>query len=150
MKNRLILGLIFILFGTFFLLKDQISNYFSLFLLLLGIFFVVIYLITKTYGFLIPGSIFLGIGVGLFLEDKNPAYFLISFGLGFILIYILGFIYKKSPPWPLIPGAIFLGMGIYKILIYRGIIPKGFFEVVLPYWPVVLIIIGIYLILKKK
>ncbi len=150
MKNRLILGLIFILFGTFFLLKNQISDYLSLFLLLLGVFFIVIYLINKKYGFLIPGGILTGIGVGLFLEDKYPPYFLISFGLGFILIYILGLLYKKSPLWPLIPGAIFLGMGIYKILIYRGIIPKGIFETLLPYWPIILILIGIYLILKKR
>lgn len=150
MKNKLFLGLILILLGLFFLLKTQISDHFSLFILLVGVFFLVLYLITKVYGLLIPGGILTGLGFGLIYQDKNNALFFIFLGLGFILIYILGLIRGKSPLWPVIPGGILLGIGIYEELLARGVIPYNFIKKFSPYWPVILIIIGLYLIFKKK
>ncbi len=150
MKNKLFLGLILILLGVFFLLKTHISDNFSLFLLLVGIFFLILFLITKIYGLLIPGGILTGLGLALIYQNRSSALFFIFFGLGFILIYILGLIKGKSPFWPLIPGGIFLGIGIYEELLNRGIIPYNFIKKISPYWPVILIIIGLYLIFKKK
>jgi len=150
MKNKLLLGLILILVGVFFLLKTQISDNFSLFLLLSGVFFLILYLITKVYGLLIPGGILTGLGFGLIYQGKNSALFFIFLGIGFILIYILGLIRGKSPIWPIIPGGILLGIGIYEELLNRGLIPYNFVKKITPYWPVILIIIGLYLIFKKK
>lgn len=150
MKNKLLLGLILILLGLFFLLKTHISDNFSLFVLLVGVFFIILYLITKVYGLLIPGGILTGLGLGLIYQDRSQALFFIFLGLGFILIYILGLIRGKSPLWPIIPGGILLGMGIYEELLYREVIPYNFVKKISPYWPVILIIIGLYLIFKKK
>lgn len=150
MKNRLFLGLVLILVGVFFLLKTQISDNFSLFLLLSGIFFLILYLITKIYGLLIPGGILTGLGSGLTFQGKSSALFFIFLGLGFISIYILGLIRGKSPLWPVIPGGILLGIGVYEELLNRGLIPYNFVKKISPYWPVILIVIGLYLIFKKK
>lgn len=150
MKNKLLLGLILILLGVFFLLKTQISDHFSLFLLLAGVFFLILYFITKVYGLLIPGGVLTGLGFGLIYQEKSSPLFFIFLGLGFILIYLFGLIKGKSPLWPIIPGGIMLGIGIYEELILRDIIPSTFIKKITPYWPVILIIIGLYLIFKKK
>ncbi len=150
MKNRLFLGLILILVGVFFLLKTQIPDNFSLFLLLSGTFFLILYLITKVYGLLVPGGILTGLGLGLTFQGKSSALFFIFLGFGFISIYVLGLIRGKSPLWPIIPGGILLGIGIYEELLNRGLIPYNFVKKISPYWPVILIIIGLYLIFKKK
>lgn len=150
MKNKLFLGLVLILLGFFFLLRIHISDNFSLFLLLAGIFFLILYVITKIYGILIPGGILTGLGLGLIYQGKSSSIFFIFLGCGFLLIYLLGFMKGKSHPWPLIPGGILLGIGVYEELLLRNIIPYDFIKTISPYWPVILIIIGLYLILKKK
>lgn len=150
MKNKLFLGLILILLGFFFLLKTHISDHFSLFLLLAGVFFLILYFITKVYGLLIPGGVLTGLGFGLIYQDKSSPLFFVFFGLGFILIYIFGLIKGKSPLWPIIPGGILLGIGVYEELLSRDIIPYNFIKKISFYWPIILIIIGLYLIFKKK
>lgn len=150
MKNRFLIGLIFLLSGLFFLLKAHISNYFSIFLFLVGILFLILYITLKTYGFLVIGGIASGLGLALLFQYKSKTLFFIFSGLGFLLIYILGFLKKKSPKWPLLPACFLIGIGIYEELQRAGLIPYGIFKEILKYWPVILIIIGLYLIFKKK
>jgi hypothetical protein len=100
------------------------------------------FLITRHYGFLVPGGIVSGVGVGIVLVADDPtgtrgALFLLALGVGFISIWVLGGIFRvpENHWWPLIPGAILLLIGAVAL---AG--PEA--QRYLDYWPIVLVCIG--------
>lgn len=127
------------------------------FLLALGAIFLVWGLLSRTFGFIIPGSILAGLGMGVYLvsgplstvpELTMPAILLLSFAGGWVLMSLLSLLTSDGfQGWPLIPaaimsliGAAFLaGEEALKTLSYVG-----------QAWPLILIVIGLYLILVRK
>ena len=119
----------------------------SIFLLLLGIF-------TREAGPIIPGGILGGISAGVFLAggfggvEGDGGLFMFGFAGGWVLITLLTAVFtKETHLWPLIPGGIMALVGFTAL--YGGI-----FATTLAFlgkiWPVTLIALGIYILLKMR
>jgi hypothetical protein len=110
----------------------------------------VAYAVTRQYGFLVPGGILTGLGVGIIwqmqvLNDSGGAV-LVGLGAGFLAIYAIDAIVRRRSAlwWPLIPGGITMTIGL---LLETG--REGTLADAAPLWPIVLIVIGGALLLRQ-
>ena len=142
--SRLRAGIVLLAVGVILLL-GQITQQPLWSLLGLGILFLVAYFATREYGFLVPGGILVGLGVGLLLQvrggaDANPAVFMVPFGLGFVAIWVLDRLYsRESNWWPLVPGGALVAVGL---ALKQGGAALDLLETAGVWWPVILIAIG--------
>ena len=124
----------------------------------LGAIFMVWGIVARDAGPMIPGGILGGIGLGTLLIEgplaltslkaDDGGLFMVAFALGWFSIAVFSALFAKNTQWwALIPGAI---MGV----IGGGILFGGFFWSVLQFagraWPVALIVMGIYLMLRRE
>jgi hypothetical protein len=75
------------------------------------------YVYTRNYGFLVPGSILVGLGLGIMWVAQSGGKggaVLIGLGLGFGLICVVDLLMKhtRAPWWPLIPSGILTTIGV--------------------------------------
>jgi hypothetical protein len=155
-RGGLIGGLILILLGIVFLVQqlypDLIGGW--VFLVGLGVIFLLAYAFSRQYGFLIPGCIFVGLGVPVALletntlaEADNGGIVVLGLGLGFVAIWLVDMLVERGRPggwWPLIPGGILtlVGAGILaENLSYLAAIGK--------WWPLLLILLGLWIIVDR-
>ena len=155
MKKKAIIGFLLIILGLVFLLKPHIELTGPVFLFGLGALFFIGYLLFQSYGLLIPGGILMGLGAGFFAkaqmaEETGKILFFILFGAGFLLIYIVDRFKRATPVWPLIPGGILAGVGAYMAADRAGWLPPNLGYYVRLLWPLLLVALGIYLIIKRK
>jgi len=140
-----VLGLIF-LFENFGIIEFDFSRMWPLIVISAGSgFWIGFFRSRKDSGLILPGTILLVYGF-LFLfcalygwwymENLWPG-FLFGPGLGFVLMYLFG----EKEVGLLIPGGILLGLSIIFFLRY---------SVILDYWPLILIAVGLYLIYKHS
>lgn len=83
---------------------------------LIGLGFLAAYVRTRAYGFLVPGGILTGLGVGLVLEGQGVAGEVVplGLGLGFLAVAVMGRLAGEDWPgwwWPLIPGGVLTAVG---------------------------------------
>ena len=151
MKTKdIIIGLVLIGLGLLFLADNldivelDFSSLWPILVLLFGLAFVLSFLHNrKNYGLLMPATIFTLYGLLFWycsLTDWNNMHslwplFLIGPGLGFYLMYLLGGKEKGL----LVPAGILVGLGL--IFLLR-------FNIMLKYWSLILIVMGVYLIYK--
>jgi hypothetical protein len=142
-------GVVLITIGVAFLLGQLLPNAGRFVPLLVGLSFLAVFLVTRAYGFLVPGGIVTGVGVGIVLamEDQGRVgggLFLVSLGLGFIAIVILGALFRlrENHPWPLIPGGILCTIGLVTLAGTR------YGDVARFAWPAVLIALGLLFVLR--
>lgn len=146
-RGAIIGAVILILAGVYFLLANFYPQVVGRsFLLLLGIAFLLAYFLGRhNVGFLIPGGILAGLGLGIILEPyvASPAsegvvpFFL---GLGFILIWL----FSRRHFWALIVG------GILAIIGAAIIVGRAFLFIdVGRYWPILLILLGIWVLVQR-
>lgn len=139
-RDRTTLGLILIGGGVLFLLSQfsAFGDFGDLILLFIGAGFMYAYFTTKAgyrIGFLIPGAILTGIGVGEIL-DKYAFFKLggdmsaLALGLGFCAIWF----FERKHWWALIPGSILVLSGLSTMYLVGRM------------WPLVLIGLGVYLL----
>ena len=127
----------------------------QLFLPALGLIFIVWGIASRSGGLLIPGGILTGIGTGVYLMQVLPlqgaghaGVFMLSFGGGFSLISLLSAVFTPDKHWwALIPGAILAAIGAALLI---GGTALQVLEVLGTYWPVVPILVGAYLLLKRR
>lgn len=146
-KGKIFSGIVLILLG----LSISGINLFAGFgqntiLLLLGGLFIAWYFYSNSYGLLIPGCILVGIGLGSVGSHHfwfSPHNSQLGLGIGFIAIYFIDRLHTgKSHWWPLIPGGIITITALSQgTLGLRHIFHIG--------WPVILIILGIWIIGKS-
>ena len=142
-RARLIPGLILIALGILFLVMQYFEFGPGLFLVVLGLVFLIPYVMTRSYGLLIPGCILTGIGIGL-IFDRPPLGTTIAMpiglGLGFIAIFVVQLIVRRSSHWwALIPGSILVLVGIAEgIPQAQVLIEKG--------WSLILVLIGLLIL----
>jgi hypothetical protein len=139
-RARLISGLILIVLGLVFLLRQYVEFGPGHFLLLLGLVFLVPYALTRSYGLLIPGCILAGLGLGLIFGRapmRDDITVPIGLGLGFLAIFVVQLIAcGRSHWWPLVPGGILVLVGIAEgVPQGQMLLEKG--------WPLILILIGL-------
>ena len=118
---------------------------------LIGAGFLVAYAATRQYGFLIPGGIMTGLGIGIVIETAaigsqgEPV--LLGLGLGFLAIYAVDAVVRRSAAlwWPIIPGGILATLGV---LVGTG--REGWLENAGSWWPAILIVIGGLVLLSGR
>lgn len=132
-------GITLVVLGVIFFVLQFAEGYSeALMFFLFGAGFLIAYFYKKKYGFLIPGCLLLGLGLGtVFGRSGNLES--IGLGIGFVVIYVIAYLYeKKSHWWPLIPGVILIFTGIGK---ESDLFSKG--------WPLILVFIGIFIIIRE-
>lgn len=151
-RERMIPGVVLLLFGSFLLLNQMERIPGSAFLIFLGVAFLAVYFITGKVGFLIPGAILSGFGIGVTVNAADllqvPSYVMVFSGLalGFYLMVLLGF--KKTGTWPLIPGTVVLLLALLIYFLESGL----FLEYIVPYLdfvlPALLIAAGVWIVVR--
>jgi len=141
----IILGLVF-LFENFGYIEFDFEDVWPVFVLLGGVAFWTGFIKDrKNYGLVMPGTILIIYSLMFwyctvegwhYMSTIWPG-FLIGPGLGFFLMYFLG----EKEKGLLVPATILTAVGILFLFRYSGI---------LRYWPALLIVIGIILILKSQ
>ena len=156
-SGRFVGGLILIMVGVLSLVGQipgvQTDKFF---LPVLGAIFLAAGLVTKKIGLLIPGGILMGIGVGAALIEgpftyiEDPArggIFLLAFGAGWAVISLTGLLIGCRVFWPLIPGSI---LALVGLAILSGDPGMQALKLAGYGWPIILIAVGLYLILRRK
>lgn len=150
-RDRLTIALILIGIGIV-LLVGQLTGQWEWAILVLGFGFLGAYFLTWNYGLLVPGGILTGLGGGIILtmliqsapEDYEATLFLVPFGLGFILIWVLDALFTRvSNWWPLIPGGIIVLVGL---AVGIGGVALNLLELLGKWWPLILILIGAWIL----
>lgn len=119
--------------------------------LVIGLIFAAAFVATRHYGLLVPAGILTGLGTGILLEDLGimgePV--MLGLGLGFLAIYAGDLVTTgaRAPGrwWPLIPGAILTVIaGTETTFGPEGarVLERG--------WPIVLIAVGAWLLLRGR
>jgi hypothetical protein len=151
-NHRIAGGVILILLGTATLLQRwlDIGNYV---VLLLGLGMLIWGSISHRTGWIIPGGVLTGIGLGI-LAMEGPWHFpaagqngifLLCFALGWFLITILTALFTCIQWWALIPGGIMALIG-GSILVTNGAVSWMDLNLV---YAVILIIVGLVLLFHK-
>lgn len=156
-ENRL-LAYILIGIGLFFLLRELklpiLTDFFSwqTILIIVGIAFLLYGFRSKYYNHLFTGTIILG--VGLHLHGVEHYRFWIDHWGVYLIIIGLAFLFRYTKTKSgLLSGLLFLGVGI--LFIYSRQFNQYFhwlydlFALVERLWPVLLIVLGIFLLRKK-
>jgi hypothetical protein len=114
-------------------------------------------LLTRTFGLIIPGGILSGVALGAYLvegplggsaELVAGGVFLLAFSLGWALIAALSLYTARSFQWwPLVPGSIMAVIGALMLAGGSGLAVLKAFGFI---WPVVLIAVGAYVLIRRK
>lgn len=158
-RDRLILGVMLILIGLITFLSQIIDLPSVEWLILptLALIFLVWGLIVREIGLVIPGGILAGVALGIYLitgplakqlEQDQGGVFLIAFSAGWALISLLSPLTKQRFQWwPLIPGGI---IGMVGLALLQGGTALRLLEIAGYAWPLILVGVGAYLLLKRR
>ena len=151
-NHRIAAGVILIIFGVASLLQRwlDIGNYI---ILLLGLGMLVWGSISRRTGWIIPGGVLTGIGLGILATESGwifpladqDSVFLLCFALGWFLITLLTAIFTSIQWWALIPGSIMTLIGA-GILATNGVVRWADLNLV---YAVILIVVGLVIITYK-
>ncbi|MCP5099747.1 MAG: hypothetical protein GY943_29690 [Chloroflexi bacterium] len=154
-QNNLAAGIILIGIGVLFLVFQfvDVDNWGLFFLPALGALFMIWGIIAREGGLMVPGGIISGIGWGsyaiageLMTGVDDGGLFMIIFGLGFMSIALFSAIFARETHWwALIPGGIISGIGV--AIMFGGVFLTAL-ELAGQFWPVILILVGLYVIVK--
>ena len=158
-KNNSLLAYILIIIGVFFLLKQLkiplITNFYSwqTVLIVTGIIFLFYSYVQKKDQHLFSGTVILGLGIHFYgLEHYH--FWSHHWGMYTIIIGIAFIIRATKTKKGYILGILFIGFSIF--MIFSSTMPAYFHwmnditQIITDYWPIFLIVIGVYLLKKKK
>ena len=158
-RNAVVGGVVLVAIGLLVLVAQNVKteSLGLLFLPALGGIFLIAGIIGRQIGFLIPGGILIGIGVGAILEQNAMAAgngtvqggaFLLGFAGGWFLITVLSKIFTSHTQWwPLIPGGIMALIGGGLLL---GGAALNVLEFAGRWWPLILVAVGLVIIVRRK
>lgn len=112
--------------------------------------FLVAYAFTRQYGFLVPGGIMTGLGVGIVLQNEATpeagGVVVIGLGVGFLLIYAIDLLVRQGAAlwWPIIPGGILTAIGVLIEADQVQILNQLEWA-----WPLILIAIGVIVLFMQ-
>ena len=155
-------GVVVVAIGLFFLLAQFVPDAGRWIVLVIGLIFLAAFLIKREYGFLIPGCIVSGVGVGIVLEGLvddpwSGAVVLFSIAGGFLAIWVVSVLIRsvdKGWPrgdaadakdalwWPLIPGGILAIIGFV-------VLADGLDSDLLRWWPLLVVGAGLIILLSS-
>lgn len=161
MKNQQIFpGIILIGFGAYFFLQQSgislFQNFFTwpTLIIIVGIAFLAQGYLAKEYESILPGVILLGFGLHFhiagrlsFWPDNSIGPFILILSLGFFLRFV-------KTGTGLFQALLFFIWAVLllffdKITGYFGLVQSGISQI-FKYWPALVIVIGIYFLMKKK
>jgi hypothetical protein len=158
-RNTVVCGALLVAIGLLVLLVQnvQAETLGLLFLPALGGFFLIAGIASRQVGFLIPGGILTGLGLGA-IFTQNPALaatpttqggvFFIGFALGWLLITVLSkLVAHDTQWWALIPGTIMALIGVALML---GGAALNVLEFAGGWWPLILVALGLVIIVQRK
>ncbi len=162
-RGGIVAGAILLTVGLLTLAANIFRSGIELYLVLgIGLIFLVASLTARQVGLLIPAGVLIGIGSGIVVaeafgnvltEDGKGGLFMLFFSLGWMLISLLSLVIPEKDGtrhfmwWPLIPGGIMAVIGGMILQGETGLKVLGWIS---QGWPVVLIGIGLYLLLRRK
>ena len=143
------LGAILIGLGALLLAGQVIPGAGRYVVLVIGLALLAGFFATRGYGFLVPGGIVTGVGVGILLTEANPSaggLFLLSLAAGFASIWVLGAMFRLREHhwWPLIPAGILATIGVVSLIDQGG----QFRDLSRIAWPIALVVIGALIVLR--
>ena len=151
-NHRLVGGIILILFGITVLLQQwfDISTYA---VLVLGCAMLVWGSVSHRSGWIIPGGVLSGIGLGIlvmegpwhFPVEQQNGIFLLCFAMGWFLITLLTALFTCTQWWALIPGGIMALIG-GSLLVTKGAVRWEDLNLV---YAIILIFIGLILLVYR-
>lgn len=149
-QQRVTLGAVLVVLGIVFLIGQRMGVGGEGVVATVGVALLVAYAFTRHYGFLVPGGIVTGLGLGIIYQTRmhaEGAPVLLGLGLGFVSIYPIDSSRRGTPRgwWPLIPGGILIGIGLLQVAGGTGILGT-----IGRWWPLVLIAVGVYLLLRRR
>lgn len=156
-RSKILIGIILILLGIYFLLvnlglwKGLAGN---LFLVVLGVSFIASFYISgKAVGFLIPGFTLCFLGMvlallqsGLLEYEKYWPLIITAVALALVCVYLLGT--RKEELWPLVSGIVLLILSGLLLATTFGVLDWDFWRLLGYFWPIVLIFLGIWVVLR--
>lgn len=149
-RRRPVTGVVLVVLGVLLLAAQWLRIGAEGTVALVGVALLTAYALTGQYGFLVPGAILTGLGVGIVVEQRTQAggaAVLLGLGLGFVGITAVSRLRGRMPAdwWPLIPGGILTALGL---LLAAG--QTGWLQALGRWWPVVLIALGLYIIVRSR
>ncbi len=143
-------GLILIGLGVLFFVAQVTDVGGEAVVAVIGGAFLVSYAFTRQYGFLVPGGIMTGLGLGIVLQ--NPAspeeggVVVLGLGVGFLSIYVIDLLVRRTSAlwWPIIPGGILTTIGV--------LIEADRIEILAQLeraWPLILVAVGVLVLLMQ-
>jgi hypothetical protein len=140
------LGLLLIAIGSALLLVMATDLGGEVFVLLIGGGFLGAYVLTRAYGFLVPGGILTGLGAGILVESWGGPNEAVTLGLGtgFLAIAVIDRLRGSTGSgwwWPLIPGSI---LTITAASTVTGLRDLGSYLL-----PAALIVVGAFLLVRR-
>ncbi|HPH95423.1 MAG TPA: hypothetical protein PKW33_05740 [Anaerolineaceae bacterium] len=155
-RNALAAGLILILVGAALLIAPYL-NFGYYFMAVLGVIMLALGVFTREEGWIIPGGVVGGIGLGIittasplsaaFGQIESGGIFLLSFAAGWFIIPLFSVLFTKSRNyWAFIPGSIMAVIG--ALILLKDVGGLTALELIGKVWPVILIIIGVSILIK--
>ncbi len=155
-KGGLVAGSILVTIGLSLLIFKWLSIE-MFFPLVLGLVFIAAGIVTRSVGFLIPGGIIGGTGLGIMVMENNVfaaqgsaesgGVMLVSMAVGFLSIILTSKLFTdETHLWPVFPGGALALIGGLVMLGDRGI---AALEVLGSYWPLILVVIGLSILVKS-
>lgn len=151
MERRVLTGVILIVIGVVFLVAQRYQVGGEAVVAAIGVAFLAAFAYTRNYGYLVPGGIMTGLGLGILYQaqrrDTGWAVVL-GLGLGFIVVYLVDVLTggrRAGRWWPLVPGGILLAIGLLQASGEPGLIGT-----LARWWPLLLIAIGVVLLLRRR
>ncbi len=108
--------------------------------------FLFFYFRQQRYGFLVPGGILAGIGLGMIFDNAglkvaDPS--ALGLGIGFLLIYAIDRLHRGGTSWwPLVPGGIMVFGALRSGETWVN-------RVLVEGWPLLLVIVGVLVFMDK-
>ena len=152
--SRSFLPLALITLGVVFLLGNLVPERGrgGLLVLGLGVAFLIGRLTTGRYGYATPAGLLIAIGAFISLQDlrglqgvTGAGSFFTLLGLGFGLVYAIGL--RPWAVWPLFPAAVLVALGL-MLMGVASLGPLSSLTWIVAYWPVGLVLIGVWLLLR--
>lgn len=137
-------GMILIALGALFLVVQLTDVGGEAVVAVIGGAFLVGYALTRQYGFLVPGGIMTGLGLGVLWQSQATleagGVVVIGLGVGFLSIYLIDLLVRGASAlwWPIIPGGILTTIGVLVEVDRVEILAELEWA-----WPVILIAIGV-------
>jgi hypothetical protein len=147
-------GLILIAVGVVVLLGSWFPGRGAWPFLGLGVAFLLARVMTGRPGYAVPAGILLGFGsfiwfteTGVLSGSASGGTFFIFLGLGFLAAYAIAA--RPASAWPVFPAVVLIGFGVFIQATTLGA-PLGQFWWLADYWPLALVLVGGWLLVRNR